>query len=94
MLADWESGWALLFSELARLTPADLDRSVTARHEPMSVVSAINRQFGHAAQHIGQIILLAKHIRSGAWRTLSIGRGQSEAFNETMRQKFQRSPNA
>jgi hypothetical protein len=94
LLADWESGWALLFSELGRLTPADLDRSVTARHEPMSVVSAINRQYGHAAQHIGQIILLAKHIRSGAWRTLSIGRGQSEAFNEAMRQKFQRSPSA
>jgi hypothetical protein len=94
LLAEWESGWALLFSELARLTPADLDRSVTARHEPMSVVSAVNRQYGHAAQHIGQIILLAKHIRSGAWQTLTIGRGQSEAFNDIMRQKFQRSPNA
>ena len=64
----------------------------------MSVVSAVNRQFGHAAQHIGQIVLLAKHIRTGAWETLSIGRGQSEAFNEKMRQKFQpsadRSPKA
>ena len=94
LLADWESGWALLFSELSHLTPADLDRSVTARQEPMSVVSAVNRQYGHAALHIGQIILLAKHVQSGAWRTLSIARGQSEAFNETMRQKFQRSPSA
>jgi hypothetical protein len=91
LLADWESAWALLFQELAKLTTADLEKSVTARHEPMSVVSAINRQFGHAAQHIGQIILLAKHLQTGAWRTLSIERGQSEAFNEMMRQKFQRS---
>jgi hypothetical protein len=89
LVADWESGWALLFAELARLTPADLDRTVTARHEPMSVVSAVNRQFGHAALHIGQIVLLAKHTRSDAWQTLSIPRGQSEAFNEKMRQKFQ-----
>jgi hypothetical protein len=89
ILADWESAWALLFSELGRLTAADLDRTVTARHEPMSVVSAVNRQFGHAAQHIGQIVLLAKHSRAGAWQTLSIARGQSEAFNEKMRQQFQ-----
>jgi len=92
LLADWESAWTLLFSELGRLTPADLDRSVTARHEPMSVVSAVNRQFGHAAGHIGQIVLLAKHLQSGRWQTLSIPRGQSEAFNEKMRQKFQAPP--
>ena len=55
----------------------------------MSVVSAIDRQYGHAAAHIGQIVLLAKHYKSGTWQTLSIPRGASEAFNERMRQKFQ-----
>jgi hypothetical protein len=90
--ADWESGWAQLFSELKALQPEDLDRVTRARHEPMSAVSAINRQLMHAALHIGQIILLAKHLRSGTWQTLSIERGKSAAFNEAMRQRFERSP--
>jgi len=94
ILADWESGWAQLFSELKSLRPEQLERTTTARHEPMSAVSAINRQLMHAALHIGQIIFLAKHLRTGAWKTLSIERGQSDAFNETMRQKFQGSPKA
>jgi hypothetical protein len=94
IVADWESGWAQLFSELKSLKPEDLDRTTTARHEAMSAVSAINRQLMHASLHIGQIIFLAKHLRTGQWKTLSIERGQSDAFNEIMRQKFQRSPNA
>ena len=72
ILDDWESGWAVMFSELAGFEPTDLDRTVTARHEPMSVVSAVNRQLMHAALHIGQIIFLAKHLRSGTWQTLKI----------------------
>jgi len=88
LLADWESGWTQLFSELKMLTPDDLEKTVYTRHEPTSALSAINRQLGHAALHIGQIIMLAKHFRSGQWRTLTIPRGQSEAFNETMRRKF------
>src|SRR5579862_1702868 len=86
--ADWESGWKCLFDELSTLTPADLEKTVLTRHEPTSALSAINRQLGHAALHIGQMIMLAKHFRSGAWQTLTIPRGQSEAFNEQMRKKF------
>lgn len=88
LLGEWESGWALLVAEMGRLTPADLERSVMVRYEPISVISAINRQYGHAAQHIGQIILLAKHIKADGWQTLTIPRGQSDALNEKMRQKF------
>lgn len=94
ILADWESGWAQLFSELTMLTPEDLDRTTRARHEPMSAVSAINRQLMHAALHIGQIVFLAKHFRTGSWKTLSIERGQSAAYNEIMRQKFEGSRKA
>jgi hypothetical protein len=88
VLADWESGWACLFDELGRLGPADLARTVLTRHEPSSVVSAINRQIVHAASHIGQILMLAKHFAAGTWHSLSIPRGQSEAFNEEMKRRF------
>lgn len=86
--ADWASGWTCLFDELAKFTPADLERTVTARHEPMSVVSAVNRQLGHAALHVGQIIMLAKHFKSGSWIALTIPKGHSDAYNEEMRKKF------
>lgn len=94
ILADWESGWAQLFSELKTIRPEDLERTTHARHEPMSAISAINRQLMHAALHIGQIVFLAKHLRTGSWKTLSIERGQSDAYNEIMRQKFEGSSKA
>ena len=56
------------------LTDADLNRTVTIRAEPHSVMQAINRQVAHYAQHIGQIVFLAKHFQSADWKSLSIPR--------------------
>jgi hypothetical protein len=41
----------------------------------------------HAAYHVGQIVLLAKHFASADWKTLSIPRKQSQQFNEAMRRR-------
>jgi hypothetical protein len=35
----------------------------------------------HYAQHVGQIVLLAKHFAGPDWKTLSIPRGQSAKFD-------------
>jgi hypothetical protein len=78
----------VLFSELGKLKGDDLGRTVKVRHEPMSAVSAINRQLLHASMHIGQIIMLARHVAPDAWKTLSIPRGQSAEFNKKMEEKF------
>src|SRR5262249_36746841 len=51
----WEEAWAILFRELAALTPADLARTVTIRGEPHAVFQAINRSLAHTAYHVGQI---------------------------------------
>jgi hypothetical protein len=77
----WEEGWARVFSAIEGLTPDDVMRTVTIRGEPHSVLQAINRQIAHYAYHTGQIVFLAKHFRSGKWRSLSIARGKSEEFN-------------
>ena len=45
---------------------------VTIRGEPLSVLQAILRNLNHAAYHVGQIVLLAKHFRQEEWTTLSI----------------------
>jgi hypothetical protein len=44
----------------------------------------VNRQLTHYAEHIGQIILLAKHFRGEEWKTLSIPKGQSEMGIEVL----------
>jgi len=66
-----------VFEAVAGLTDADLDRKVVIRGQQYSVMHAINRQLLHYAQHIGQIVLLAKHFRGPQWQTLSVPRGKS-----------------
>src|SRR5947209_5025521 len=58
----WERGWKLLFDALKPLSDADLDRTITIRTEPHSVMQAINRQIAHYSYHVGQIVYLARHF--------------------------------
>jgi hypothetical protein len=88
----WESGWSCVFSALEALRPEDFQRSVPIRGEPHSVLQAINRQLAHYAYHVGQIVFLAKHLRSKDWNSLSIPRGQSEAVNRKLAAKQQSGP--
>ena len=76
----WEQAWSHVFATLDSLQPEDVQRTVTIRQEPHTVMQALNRALAHYAQHIGQIVFLAKHLRSSQWRTLSIPRGQSETY--------------
>jgi hypothetical protein len=76
----WEEGWTIIFTTLESLNPDDVQRTVTIRQEPHTVMQALNRALTHYAQHIGQIVFLAKHLRSSQWQTLSIPRGKSEDY--------------
>jgi len=76
----WEEGWARVFAAIEGLKPDDVMRKVTIRGEPHTVLQAINRQIAHYAHHTGQIEFMAKHIRGGKWKTLSIPKGKSEDF--------------
>jgi hypothetical protein len=76
----WEEGWSHVFSALDSLAPEDVQRTVTIRQEPHTVMQALNRTVAHYAQHVGQIVFLAKHLRSAQWQTLSIPRGKSEDY--------------
>jgi hypothetical protein len=81
----WEEGWQLVFAAVEPLRAEDLERTVTIRGIPHTVMQAINRQLAHYAHHVGQIVFLAKHFRSSEWQSLSIPRGQSEAVNQQLR---------
>ena len=81
----WEKGWECLFAALGSLGDADLTRTVSIRGEPHTVLQAINRELVHYAYHTGQLVFLAKGLRGSRWQTLSVPKGQSEAFNEAPR---------
>ena len=81
LLERWESGWKCLFDGMASLTEDDLERVITIRAEPHTVVAAVDRQLTHAWYHTGQMVFLAKHLTGGRWQTLSVPRGGSGAFN-------------
>src|SRR5215470_8577794 len=86
----WEEGWSYVFSTLDALKPEDLTRTVTIRQEPHTVLQALNRALAHYAQHVGQIVFLAKHLRSEDWKTLSVPRGKSEDYKSGSPKGFTR----
>jgi hypothetical protein len=83
----WEQGWRFVFAAIEPLKPEDLSRTVYIAGREHSVLQAISRQLLHYAGHVNQIVLLAKHFRGPDWKSLSIPKGQSEAFARTFEQK-------
>ena len=76
----WDAGWKLVFDAIEPLQAKDLDRTVTIRGEPHTVLQAVMRQLTHYASHIGQIVFLCRQLVGPKWKSLSIPRGQSKAF--------------
>lgn len=77
----WNRGWQVLQSELAQLTDADLNRTVTIRGLPLTVGDALSRSVAHVAYHVGQIVLLARIGKGDQWQWISIPRGESASYN-------------
>ena len=88
LMTRWDAGWQCLFAVLDTMTAEDLERTVVIRAEPHPVPRAILRGLIHAANHVGQIVMLAKHLTGPRWQTLSIPRGHSEQVNAAMRARF------
>ena len=84
LIAMWEQGWKYVFDAVEPLTDADLGRTVAIRGEAHSVMQAINRQVAHYANHVGQIVLLAKHFAGAGWTSLTIPKNRSGEFNARM----------
>ncbi len=77
LMKEWDNGWAVFMNTLNLLTENDLLKTITIRGEALTVVQALNRQTAHYAYHIGQIVYLAKHIKSSEWQSLSIPKNKS-----------------
>ena len=82
LMRAWEDAWKLTLNTVQSLKPEDLLKTVTTRGQPQNVLQAIHRAVAHYAYHVGQIVFLAKHLKSTSWKTLSVPRGQSNAAAE------------
>lgn len=80
--ARWERGWAALEEAIEKtMRTESFERTLRIRGEPHTILDAFLRQLRHYAEHVGQIVFLAKHLAGPAWKTLSVPRGKSKEFN-------------
>src|SRR6478609_2985476 len=82
MMDAWEKGWSCLFTALESVKTKDLSRIVYIRNEGQPVLESIQRQLAHYPHHVGQILYQAKIIKGDSFKSLSIPKGNSEAFNK------------
>ena len=81
-LRTWEAGWAVVLDALGSLDDGQLFATVTIRQQPLKVHDALFRSLAHTAYHVGQIVYIAKALRGDAWKSPTIPRGQSAAYNK------------
>ncbi|MGB5553602.1 MAG: DUF1572 family protein [Flavobacteriaceae bacterium] len=81
MMAAWQKGWACVLDALEMISKENFTAVIKIRNEEHTLPGALHRQLAHYACHVGQIILLGKMIKGDDWQSLSIPKGQSEAFN-------------
>jgi len=83
----WHGGWACLFDALDVLTENDLTKDVSIRNQRLTVVEAIHRQLAHYSYHVGQIVFIGKMACNRNWKSLSIPKGESVAYNNERNNK-------
>lgn len=73
----WEDGWKFLFNTIENLKANDLNKTVTLRQQPLSVLQAIQNEVAHISYHLGQILYIGKQIKDKEWIILSIPKNNS-----------------
>lgn len=84
LLKKWEDGWNCLFQALGTVTEENIDTVIHIRNKEHSIPEALHRQLAHYAYHIGQIVYIGVMIKGSAWKSLTIAKGKSAAFNKEM----------
>jgi uncharacterized damage-inducible protein DinB len=82
ILQKWNGGWAYFFTTFNALEPEQLGQIIYIRNEGHTVIEAISRHLAHSSYHIGQIVFYAKQLNDGNWKSLSIPKNKSKAYND------------
>jgi hypothetical protein len=72
--AVWEAGWGVALASIEGLVASDLERTITIRGQGLTLAEGLIRSLDHTAYHVGQMVLLSKHLCGREWQTLSLAR--------------------
>ncbi|RMB63381.1 DUF1572 domain-containing protein [Dokdonia sinensis] len=78
----WNEGWDILFSALRSINAENFNSKIFIRNQEHTIPEAINRQMMHYAYHVGQIVYIGRMAKGDHWKSLSIPKGDSQAFNK------------
>ncbi len=81
LLIKWNQGWDCVFTALDSINEENFNQLVYIRNQGHSILEAVQRQLGHYAYHVGQIVFLGRMIKGDDWTSLSIPKGDSNVFN-------------
>lgn len=68
----WNKGWNVFFNALDYIEEEHLLSEIFIRNEPHTLIAAIERQMYHYSYHTGQIVYIAKQLKSDDWTSLTI----------------------
>ncbi|NND34818.1 MAG: DUF1572 family protein [Saprospiraceae bacterium] len=89
LMQKWNEGWSCVLNAVGSLKESDLSREVYIRNVGHTALEAINRQLAHYSYHIGQLVYISRMQTGSDWQSLSIPRGESDAYNA---KKFAKEP--
>jgi len=78
----WEQGWTCLFAALETITEENKVQLVYIRSKGHTIDEALQRQLAHYAYHVGQLVFISRMLCKEDWKSLSIPKGQSRAYNQ------------
>ncbi len=85
VMQKWLEGWECLYSAMESLAEDDLQKTIFIRHQPQTVLEAIQRQIAHYAYHIGQLVYISKMYSKNDWNSMSIPKGKSNEYNQSLK---------
>ncbi|MFK7756523.1 MAG: DUF1572 family protein [Flavobacteriales bacterium] len=81
LLGKWNSGWACLFKALSTVNESNFNQLIYIRNQGHTITEAILRQLAHYSYHVGEIVYIGRMIKGAEWQSLSIAKGNSQAYN-------------
>ncbi len=82
LLKKWNEGWQCLFGALDSINEDNFKQPIHIRNIEHTITEAINRQLAHYSYHIGQIVFIGIMMAGKDWKSLSIPKGKSSAYNK------------